>query len=136
VLTGISYLDGITRINDGAQNPTAQLARWGMGKTDVVFHPYWEAMDFAKCETPTMKMSAWTRPDKALFVVVNTAHANGTAALTLDFKKMGLWPKQFEEYLGVYNLTTDRTIPFDAFTGKVTVNIPEREYALIAVEKY
>ncbi len=81
-------------------------------------------------------MSAWTRPNKALFVVVNTAHTNGTATLTLDFKKMHLWPAPFQEYLDVYNLTTGKSIPFDAFTGKVTVNVPAREYALVAVEKY
>lgn len=136
VLNGCAYLNGITRLNNGSQNATTQFARWGMGKTDVVFHPYWAPMDFAKCETPTMKMSAWTRLDKGLFVLVNTAHSNGTATLTLDFKKMGLWPKPFQEYLDVYDLVTGRSIPFDAFTGKVTVNVPAREYMLVAVEKY
>lgn len=136
VLDGCSFLVGITRINDGSQNSTTQFARWGMGKTDVAFHPYWEPMNFAKCETPNMKMSAWTRPNKALFVVVNTAHSDGTAVLNLDYKKMGLWPKPFQEYLDVYNLSTGRAIPFDAFSGKVTVSVQGREYMLVAVEKY
>ncbi len=39
VLTGCAYLDGITRLNNGSQNPTLQFARWGMGQTDVDFHP-------------------------------------------------------------------------------------------------
>ncbi len=52
VLMGCSYLHGFTRVNDGSQSPTTQLARWGMGQTDVVFHPYWEPMDFANLRHP------------------------------------------------------------------------------------
>ncbi len=136
VMCGYLLAHDITRVNGGYERVNIPLLSWGMNKPDVTFYPYWRPLPFASCPSRDVLMSAWSRPDKVLFVIDNTLRSDTEVTVHVDYRKAGVWPQRGEQYLGVYDLETGAALPFDAFTGNITVRVPAREFRLVAVERF
>jgi len=130
---------------DHARNLIAMLRWFGTGAEDVKFLPYWDDTGLS-AKGGDIKLAAWLRPQKLLFLVANFGEKQ-TAQASLDLEKLG-WkgatlavsdPEQGQSLIvsgqaGPVTITYDAPAPMLDGT-KVTVPVERHNFRLLVVER-
>ena len=112
--------------------PDSPLLRWGMNDDRVFFWPFWSNTDVIGGQTETLKVSAWTLPDRILLAVFNyDKKAPANAAIHLDLAKLGV--KLPPDAVITDLEKPDAAVGGNAAKGDVTAEVGPRDYRLISI---
>ncbi|BDI32085.1 hypothetical protein CCAX7_41360 [Capsulimonas corticalis] len=123
--------DVLASANANSLNQEAWIARdhFGMESSDVQFHGYWDPANGLKCAAPSVFVSGWTRPGKALIVAANMGEKTG-AAVRIDAKALGL---PASSHWKVSDAETGQALSAGS-DGQVTLAIERHDYRQIVIE--
>lgn len=96
---------------------------FNIGASDVVFHPYWQTvpeMPF-ECASPSVQVSAWSRPESALVVIANTGDRQDA--------EVQLSAPELQGFTTAYDWETKKPVSFDG--SNMTLSLPRHDFRLI-----
>ena len=106
---------------------------WGIAEKDVKFHPYWENDKLIQTGDKKVLVGAYTRPRKVLLVVGNLNDAEANPTLTVDWKALGLNPKEVTaDKVKALNYKNE-VVPSRVQDGKITVTLPAENPLFITI---
>ena len=121
---------------NGAESHRAPFFDWGMNDGRVKFWPYWRSQKVIHTSDPTVLVSMWTLPDRALLCAFNMNKAKTVRAdIRLPLQDLGLMPDVRSEYIRAYDIEGG-SVGFDAWAGSLSADVLPHDFRLLVVRKY
>ena len=98
---------------------------------DVRFVGYWEARGIVDCDSEHVLVSAYHAPRGALFVVGNTGEKDTNAAISPNWRALGLIATD----VAASDAETDKALPVIEPGGRLCVGVPRHDVRLVLVRR-